>query len=88
MSMYILLAQILYKKADVYQSLGISTIIILLGNPYALLDIGFQLSYGGTIGIVLFSKKLCLKRLKEDKIVKQSDSIEQNEDLKEKGKKV
>lgn len=87
MSMYILLAQILYKKADVYQSLGISTIIILLGNPYALLDIGFQLSYGGTIGIVLFSKKLCLKRLKEDKIVKQSDSIEQNEDLKEKGKK-
>ena len=87
MSMYILLAQILYKKADVYQSLGISTIIILLGNPYALLNIGFQLSYGGTIGIVLFSKKLCLKRLKEDKIVKQSDSIEQNEDLKEKGKK-
>lgn len=74
MSIYILLAQILYKKAEIYQSLGISTIIILLGNPYALLDIGFQLSYGGTIGIVLFSKKIFSKLQKDPKIIQQNES--------------
>ena len=83
MSIYILLAQILYKKADVYQSLGISTIIILLGNPYALLDIGFQLSYGGTIGIVLFSKKIFSKSQREQKIIEQNDEQQKTLKVKE-----
>ena len=83
MSIYMLLAQIFYKKSDVYQSLGISTIIILAGNPYALLDIGFQLSYGGTIGIVLFSQKLFLKRQKRDKTIEQKDKQQKNLTVKE-----
>ena len=33
-------------------------IIILLENPYKLFSVGFQLSYAGTIGIVLFYPKL------------------------------
>ena len=53
-----LLASILFRKSDVYQNLAISSFIILLINPYTLLDIGFQLSFGGTIGIIIFSKKL------------------------------
>ena len=53
-----LLADILFLKADVYQNLAISNFMILLINPYTILDIGFQLSFGGTIGIVIFSKKL------------------------------
>lgn len=53
-----LLANILFRKADTYQDLAISGLIILVFNPYALFDIGFELSFGGTIGIVLFSKKL------------------------------
>lgn len=44
-----LLAQILFRKADIYQNLAISSFVILLFNPYSLLDIGFQLSFGGTI---------------------------------------
>lgn len=44
-----LLAQVLFRKADIYQNLAISSFIILLFNPYSLLDIGFQLSFGGTI---------------------------------------
>lgn len=54
MAILTLLADILFQKADVYQNLAISSFIILLINPYAILDIGFQLSFGGTMGIVLF----------------------------------
>lgn len=53
-----LLASILFRKSDTYQNLAISSFILLLVNPYTLLDIGFQLSFGGTIGIVAFSRKL------------------------------
>lgn len=49
-----LLAEITFQKSDTYQNLAISNFIILLFNPYALLDIGFQLSFGGTIGILFF----------------------------------
>lgn len=53
-----LFAGVIFRKPDTYQNLAISSFIILLANPYALLDIGFQLSFGGTIGIVIFSKRL------------------------------
>lgn len=59
-----LLASIFFKKSDTYQNLAISSLIILIFNPYTILDIGFQLSFAGTIGIVIFSerlKKLTLK---------------------------
>lgn len=61
-----LLASILFRKSDTYQNLAISSFILLLINPYTLLDIGFQLSFGGTIGIVAFSRKL--QNAKEKKI--------------------
>lgn len=52
MSSYIILASLLHKKANVLGSISISLLIILIINPYFILDIGLQLSYGGTIGIV------------------------------------
>ncbi len=55
-------ASILFRKSDIYQNLAISSFIILAFNPYALLDIGFQLSFGGTIGIIIFSKRLQNKK--------------------------
>lgn len=65
-----LLAGILFKKSDIYQNLAISSLIILTINPYLLLDIGFQLSFGGTIGIILFSKKLLNKVKLETPMIK------------------
>lgn len=62
-----LLASILFRKSDTYQNLAISGFILLLINPYTLLDIGFQLSFGGTIGIVAFSRKLQNAKDKEKK---------------------
>ena len=57
MSIISLMAGILFRKSNIYQNLALSSIIILLMNPYSLLDIGFQLSFGGTIGIVIFMQK-------------------------------
>ena len=58
MTMYILLGNLLYKKPNVYVGLSLSSLLILIINPYSLYDIGFQLSFGGTIGIILFNKKI------------------------------
>lgn len=51
-----MLASLLYRKADVINAMAISTLLILLNNPFKLFDIGFQLSYAGTLGIILFCK--------------------------------
>ena len=68
MSSYIILASMLHKKAHVLTSISISLLIILIINPYFILDIGLQLSYGGTIGIVLIYPILKKhKNKKEDK---------------------
>ena len=58
MAILLLIAELLHRKVDVYTSLSFSSLVILLNNPYAVLNIGFQLSYGGTIGIILFQKKI------------------------------
>lgn len=70
MAIITVLASLLYKKSDIWTSMGIAIIIQLLQNPYIIFDIGLILSYGGVIGIVLFYKDIlnvleCLnKRLK------------------------
>lgn len=53
-----LIAELLHRKSDVYNNLAISALILLIINPYSLLDIGFQLSYMGTIGIVFLHDKI------------------------------
>lgn len=58
MGILTLLASILHRKSDTINNLGISSIIILIYNPYLLVDAGFLLSYAGTIGILSFSKKI------------------------------
>lgn len=49
-----ILADLFYKKFDSINNIAISCFIILLKNPYSILDLGFQLSYAGTLGILLF----------------------------------
>lgn len=55
MGILVLLSSILYRKPDTLNNLGISSLIILLINPYTIFDIGFVLSFAGTLGIILFS---------------------------------
>lgn len=58
MAILMLIADLLYRKSDVYNNLAISALILLIINPYSLIDIGFQLSYMGTIGIVFLHDRI------------------------------
>lgn len=57
-------AQVLYRKQDTLTSIALSLLIILVENPYKLFSIGLQLSYAGTLGIVIFYPKF-KKRMKD-----------------------
>ena len=58
MGILVLIASILYKKSDTINNLSIALFIILIYNPYYIIDTGFLLSFSGTIGIIIFSERL------------------------------
>lgn len=58
MCIIILFSKIVYRKQDFLTSISASLLIILINNPFAIKDIGLQLSYLGTMGIVFFSKSI------------------------------
>jgi len=58
MGIMIIGAQLSYRKLDVINSISFSALILLLINPFNILNTGFLLSYGGTIGIVSLSNNL------------------------------
>ena len=68
MGSLVLLQIVLYRKQDIKTSMSFSILLILIFNPYKLLDIGLILSYSATIGIVLVVKirKLCKYKNKEN----------------------
>lgn len=53
-----LVAQIFGRKSIGLRSLFIAGYFMLLADPFVLFDIGFQLSFGATAGILLFSEPL------------------------------
>ncbi len=58
MAIIVLGSSLLYRKQDFWTSISISILIILVINPFSVNDIGLQLSYLGTIGIILFNKNV------------------------------
>ena len=58
MAIIALSASLLYRKDDIWTSISISLLAILISNPFSINGIGFQLSYLGTIGIILFNKNV------------------------------
>ena len=58
MAIIAIIAKLIHRKSDIYTNLGLSAFVILLINPYTILNIGFELTYLGTIGIVLLSKRI------------------------------
>lgn len=79
MGILTLAASILNRKSDTISNLGISSLILLIYNPYFLLDAGFLLSYAGTIGIILFSDKI--KNFTENVILKKKKNLDNIKDL-------
>ncbi len=50
-------ATIIKREADSVTSLCIAMFVILFCNPYTVLDIGFQLSFSATLGLIIYSGK-------------------------------
>ena len=46
---------LIYRKKDIWTPIAVSLLIILIENPYAIMQVGLQLSYLGTIGIIIFN---------------------------------
>lgn len=59
-----LIANIFYLKSDTISNISFSAMILLIISPLIIYDVGFILSFGGTLGIVAISKELKKKFLK------------------------
>lgn len=49
-----MLASLLHEKADVINTIAITILLTLINNPFNLFNIGMQLSYAGSISIIVF----------------------------------
>ncbi len=58
MACVLLVSALLYREPDVYSAVSVSCIIMLVINPCMLFNIGFQLSYAATMGIVMLYKNI------------------------------
>lgn len=58
MGIIMLFSKLVYRKPDILASIAVSLLIILASNPFSIRDIGLQLSYMGTLGIIYFNKPI------------------------------
>ena len=56
MGIMVMAADIFYRKTDFITSISMSLLILLIENPFSIKNIGLLLSFGGTIGIVLYKE--------------------------------
>ncbi|MCX6071609.1 MAG: ComEC/Rec2 family competence protein, partial [Chloroflexi bacterium] len=53
-----IVGQRLGRQGDALAGLGAAAIVMTAANPYTLWDVGFQLSFGATLGLVLYADPL------------------------------
>jgi len=77
MGIMVLVSKIIYRKNDIWTSIAISVLIILIYNPFSITSAGMLLTYGGTIGIILLNKNISniLKIKKKENLTKLRDKI-------------
>lgn len=63
MAILLILAEILARASSTYTTVATTAFFILLYNPFVICDIGFLLSFGGTLGILFF------KQVLQDKLI-------------------
>lgn len=81
MGILVNLAFLVHRKNNFWNSLALSLLLILINNPYSILNIGLQLSYLATIGIVSFSRKIRkkidnFKFLKNNLVIRKNNKIQ------------
>ncbi len=55
---FIIIAKATGRNTNVYNTIAASVFLLLLFNPYLIMDVGFQLSYIAVIGIVFLQPKI------------------------------
>ena len=55
-------ATLIYRKQDTYTTISIALLLTLLNNPFAIFDVGLQLSYLATLSIIIFYSKFTQKQ--------------------------
>lgn len=58
MGIILVCSKLFYRKPNIAISISFSLLLILMCNPFSINDIGLQLSFCGTLGIILFNRKL------------------------------
>ncbi|UCB57696.1 MAG: DNA internalization-related competence protein ComEC/Rec2 [Candidatus Omnitrophota bacterium] len=58
MASVVLFGYLINREIEIYNSLGLSALIILIARPYYLFEAGFQLSFLSVISIVYFTPKI------------------------------
>ena len=58
MGILVIISKLIYRKNDIYTSISFSLLILLIYNPFLVTNVGLQLSYLGTIGIIAFNKNI------------------------------
>jgi len=61
MAIVLLIGQLITRETDVYTSIAFAAILLLVSNPFTIFDIGFQLSFGATLSLILFYKNISEK---------------------------
>ena len=55
---FIIIAETLKRKTNIYNTLSLSAFILILINPLVIYEVGFQLSYAAVTSIVFFQPKI------------------------------
>ncbi len=58
MSIIFLISKILHRKNDIWTSISISLLILLIYNPFLICNISIQFTYIATIGIILLQRNI------------------------------
>lgn len=58
MAILMIISNLFYRKNDFWTSISISLFLIIIYNPYLIMNIGLQLSYLGVTGIIIFQKTI------------------------------
>lgn len=53
-----IVASLMYRKSDAYTTLAIALLYTFIDNPFSLFNVGMQLSYAGTISLMVFYPKI------------------------------
>lgn len=85
MGVLFIISSLVHRKNDIWTSLSISLFIIVIYNPYLIMNVGLQFTYFGTIGIVMFNK-MFFEILDNKKRVKEKCKGKKYEKLKKKAK--